>query len=124
MVSWFKKLLARGSRKSNFLDPDGGLALREKFLEAQVKTTEPWAMFEVAGFDEKEERIKMVFNWNSAFIEHLNGMGFTGETEDDTVQAFFFTSQMAPAGSDPDGDESVQVEDLPNLSNRVNKVSR
>lgn len=99
-------------------------AERHAFIEEQQALSTPWAMFEVIGF-ENDGRVKVEFNWNDAFIAKLDELGFTAETEEDTVQLFFYASQMQPAHlASIGGDESVQIEDLPQLSGRVNRVAR
>jgi hypothetical protein len=41
------------------------------------------------------------------------------------VQLFFYASQMKPTSLlDGDGDESVQLDDLPQLSDNVNRLVR
>lgn len=99
-------------------------AERHKFIEEQQALSTPWAMFEIVGFA-PDGQIKVEFNWNDAFIEKLDELGFTAETQEDTVQLFFYASQMKPthlmvAG----GDETVQSEDLPQLSDNTNRVVR
>ena len=56
---------------------------------------DPWASFEIMGFEE-DGRIKVNMNWNRAFIEHIYKLGFKAETEDDSVQLFFYTAQARP----------------------------
>lgn len=80
----------------------------------------PWAMFEVDGFED-DGRIKVQFNWNAAFIRRLDQLGFTAETEQDTVQLFFYASQMRPMALHG-GDAPAPLEDLPTLSPNVNRV--
>jgi hypothetical protein len=65
---------------------------------------DPWASFEVVGF-EKDGRIKVICNWNKAFLQKIYSLGFQAETEEDSVQLFFYTAQARPTeldGSDPD----------------------
>ena len=104
-------------------DTFGLMSERHKFIEDQQALSIPWAMFEIVGFED-DGRIRVEFNWNSAFIKHLDTLGFTAETEEDTVQLFFYTSQMKPTTlSSPFEDEQDELpvnEDLPTLSeNRV-----
>lgn len=101
MVSFFKKK-----------DP------KAEYLKFQEKSSEPWASFEVIGF-EKDGRIKVSFNWNDAFIERVNELGFQAETEEDTVQLFFYTSQMRPTML-TGGDDPVQSAEHPQLSSQQN----
>ena len=59
------------------------------------RSKEPWASFEVTGFDEHGQ-IKVEFDWNKAFIDKVRTLGFQAETEEDTVQLFFYASSMRP----------------------------
>jgi UDP-N-acetylglucosamine enolpyruvyl transferase len=113
-MNWIKKLL--GSKDT----PTTGE--RDAFIAAQEAITSPWACFEVVGFE--EGRVKVEFNWNQAFIDELDKLGFTAETQEDTVQLFFYASQMKPTSVETSGDPSVQSSDLPNLSANTNQVRR
>lgn len=107
MVTWFKKLFSK--KKSTE---------RESYLAEQEALETPWAIFEVAGFED-DGRIKVQFNFNKAFITKIHALGFQAETEEDSVQLFFYTSQARPtelAG----GDDSVQSEGHPTLSAQQN----
>lgn len=90
------------------------VSTREAFIAEKEKSSDPWAIFEIAGIED-DGRIKVQFNWNSAFIAAINNMGFEAETEDDAVQLFFYTSQMRPTELSPDLDEDDRA-DLPTLS--------
>jgi len=110
------------------IDENNGLfSERHKFIEDQQALSTPWAMFEVVGFED-DGRIKVEFNWNQAFIEHLDTLGFTAESEEDTVQLFFYTSQMRPTNIgqavEDDEDDLPVNEDLPMLSDPNNRVMR
>lgn len=119
MVNFFKKFFG----KAKVEDQPDVFAERHKFIEEQEALSTPWAMFEVVGF-QNDGQIKVEFNWNRAFIKKLDELGFTAETEEDTVQLFFYASQMRPTHLElAGGDESVQSEDLPQLGNRVNRVA-
>ena len=88
--------------------------VRWLFERQQRKATTPWAVFEVMDF-ETDGRVKINFNYNEAFINHIKKMGFEAETDEDTVQLFFYTSSMRPdalRGSD----ETVQPDAHPQLS--------
>lgn len=93
---------------------------RIAFLEAQEADPKPWAIFEVDGF-EADGRIKVVFNWNDAFIKAIQEMGFHAETPEDSVQLFFYTSQMKPTELTA-GDEAVQSDQHPGMSANVNRM--
>jgi hypothetical protein len=126
VVNWFKKLFGIGKKSNGFLDEEDQEVLdaRDEFITLHTELSSPWAMFEVVGF-EADGQIKVEFNWNHAFIEHLDQLGFTAETEEDTVQLFFYASQMKPTHlREEGGDESVQLEDLPHLADNVNRVVR
>lgn len=95
---------------------------RKLFLASQESSKEPWACFEIAGF-EKDGRIKVEFSWNKPFIEKINKMGFHAETEEDSVQLFFYASQMKPTElSFEDEEESAKSAAHPNLMNDINRV--
>lgn len=97
------------------------LTVRDNFISAQQNETTPWAMFEIVGFDEaKGDQIKVEFNWNEAFINHLNKLGFVAETPEDSVQLFFYTAQMRP--TEIEGEESIPPDDLPGLNAFNNRV--
>jgi hypothetical protein len=98
MVKWFSQKLLNWSNKNS---------------------KEPWASFEVNGF-EPDGRIKVNFNWNDEFIKKIHAMGFQAETEDDSVQLFFYASSMRPTALDSvDIDEAVSAEH-PNLASDTN----
>ena len=107
MVKWIKRL---------FRSPE------QKVLAAREASSEPWASFEVVGF-EPDGRIKIVFNWNQSFIKSIKALGFEAETDEDTVQLFFYTSSMRPTqlATDPQ-DDSVQSTAHPSLSSIQNEI--
>lgn len=95
---------------------------RKLYLKSKEDSKDPWACFEIAGF-EKDGRIKVEFNWNKPFIEAINKMGFQAETEEDTVQLFFYASQMKPTDiSFAEEDEQAKSEAHPNLMNDINRM--
>lgn len=93
---------------------------RYKFIDDQQALSTPWAMFEIVGF-ESDGQIKVEFNWNQAFITHIKSLGFQGESDEDSVQLFFFTCQMRPTSIsnmfDDEQDDLPINEDLPSLGN-------
>lgn len=135
MVKWFKGLFKRNGaleakarqimeealreEAARTAEASELIGIRNTFIAAQELTGTPWAMFEVVGF-EADGRIKVEFNWNPAFIKHLDDLGFVAETPEDSVQLFFYTAQMRPTNLD--GDQAVQSEDLPTLSSPVNRI--
>lgn len=93
-------------------------AEREVFLAEQEALDSPWAIFEIKGF-EPDGRIKVGFNYNKAFITKINELGFQAETEEDSVQLFFYASQAKPTEF-ASGDPAVQSEAHPTLSAQQN----
>jgi hypothetical protein len=91
---------------------------RAKFIAEQEHLDEPWAMFEINGFSD-DGRIKVEFNWNDAFVVKIHALGFQAETAEDSVQLFFYASQMKPTQLSG-GDETVQSESHPQLSGQSN----
>lgn len=74
--------------------------LLTKLLDkARMKSPIPWASFEVHGFEE-DGRIKVVCNWNKSFITKIHALGFQAETEEESVQLFFYTAQARPTELD------------------------
>lgn len=73
------------------------------------RSKDPWASFEIMGF-EPDGRILVTTNWNKAFIEHIRALGFQAETEEDSVQLFFYTAQARPT-------ELSGIEEDPAISN-------
>lgn len=92
---------------------------RRKFVETKEVSETPWASFEVAGFED-DGQVKIEFNWNKAFIQKIEELGFQAETEEDSVQLFFYTSQMRPTALV--GDDPVQPDGMPTLSAQQNLV--
>lgn len=92
------------------------------YLAQKEASDKPWASFEVADF-EPDGRIKVKFNWNAEFIRRIKAIGFEAETEEDTVQLFFYTSSMRPTSlaADPD-DDAVQSSSHPSLSQVSNEI--
>lgn len=76
-------------------------------------------MLEVEEF-EPDGRIKLSFDFNSAFVEKIKSLGFQAETDEEAVQLFFLVSALRPASSF--GDEAVQPEAHPRLSSPQNAV--
>lgn len=91
---------------------------RAAYITEQELVDAPWATFEVRGF-ENDGRIKVEFNWNAAFIRRIKDFGFQAETEEDSVQLFFYTSQMRPTQLSG-GDDPVQSSEHPQLSSQQN----
>lgn len=92
------------------------------YLAQKEASTDPWASFEIAGF-EGDGRIKIKFNWNQPFIKAIKSIGFEAETDEDTVQLFFYTSSMRPMNlaADPE-DNAVQPSAHPQLSQVSNEI--
>lgn len=117
MVNWFKRLFGGAKPPS---EAEQLLSARDNFMALQESTETPWAMFEIADFKD-DGQIKVEFNWNQAFIKRINALGFQAETEEDSVQLFFYTSQMKPT-SLSGGDDAVQADGTPNLSSPANRM--
>lgn len=118
MVKWFKRVGDYFGSRTRRAEQGN----RELFFAEQDTSGTPWAIFEIMDFD-GEGRVKVEFNWNAAFIKRLDELGFTAETEEDTVQLFFYASQMKPTTMSG-GDQTAMLADLPNLSENVNRVVR
>ena len=89
--------------------------LLEKLLDKRREaSSEPWASFEVTGFEE-DGRIKVQTNWNSAFIAKIYELGFKAETEEDSVQLFFYTAQARPTEFDGADEDPAVSSGHPNL---------
>lgn len=124
MVSWFKRLFSK-EKSAERQDAELLLADRDRFFATMEASDQPWAMFEIKDFP-ADGQIKVEFNWNKAFITRINGLGFQAENEQDTVQLFFYASQMKPQdladqGGDDDAAQSVMHPSLTSPTNRVAK---
>lgn len=75
----------------------------------------PWASFEIVGF-ESDGRIKVVTNWNKQFIDKIQELGFHAETEEESVQLFFYTAQARPTAMLDGDEEEVAPSEHPNLA--------
>lgn len=121
-MSWFKRLFTKRTT-SVFGGSSATAVTRDSYVKAQEGSSEPWASFEVGGFEPDSGRVKVQFAWNQAFIDELTKLGFVAETQEDTVQMFFYAAQMKPTTlADVGGDETVQPTDLPNLSPNTNRI--
>lgn len=110
-MNFFRKLFKRGDDK-----------VRAAFMKQQESQDAPWAMFEINGLED-DGRVKVVFNWNPAFIKTISELGFQAETEEDSVQLFFHASQMRPTElADMGGDDNVQSTQHPTLSQPSNRI--
>lgn len=118
MVSKNKGLYARFT--SLFKSKSTPTTDREAYIAEQEAIGTPWATFEVTGF-ENDGRVKVEFNWNDAFITKLNDLGFQAETEEDSVQLFFYAAQLRPTELS-EGDASVQSDSHPSLSANQNII--
>jgi hypothetical protein len=98
----------------SFLDKIKGLFGGKKEQVATKKSDLPWACFEVVGFEE-DGRIKVGFDWNPAFITKINSLGFKAETEEDTVQLFFYAASMRPTSFGGE-DSPPELLEHPNLA--------
>ncbi len=113
LFKWFTDLFRRPEEEHE--------TARAAYIAEQERSEVPWACFEVTDLGAEADRVRVEFNWNSAFIEQLNRLGFQAETEEDSVQLFFYASQMRPtelAG----GDDTVQSVEHPTLSRQSNTL--
>ena len=93
---------------------------RSDYLRGQEALDTPWACFEIVGFED-DGRIKVEFNFNDPFIEKIHDLGFQGETPEDSVQLFFYASQLKP--TELDGAQAViQSDNHPALNGSQNIV--
>lgn len=76
----------------------------DEYISPFADIAEPRAAFTIVGIE--EGRIKVQFDWNKPFINTINKMGFIAETEEESVQLFFYASAMRPMNI------SETVEDL------------
>jgi hypothetical protein len=88
---------------------------------SQARSKNPWASFEIVGF-EKDGRIKVNFNWNDAFIKRIHELGFKAETEEDSVQLFYYTSQMRPTEMDGAEEDPAISSGHPNLQSDTHSL--
>ena len=96
--------------------------LLEKILNWQRTTTKtPWASFEIMGFED-DGRVKVNMNWNHAFIEHIHRLGFKAETEEDSVQLFFYTAQARPTAMDGAEENPAVSSGHPNLQSDTHQL--
>jgi len=96
--------------------------LLQKFLtKRRDKSEEPWAAFEVTGF-EKDGRIRVTTNWNKSFIKKIHELGFHAETEEDSVQLFFYTAQARPTAFDGAEEDPAISPGHPNLQSDTHSL--
>lgn len=96
--------------------------LLEKLLDNRRNASkEPWASFEVTGFED-DGRIKVQTNWNDAFIQQIHALGFKAETEEDSVQLFFYTAQARPTEFDGGEEDPAVSEGHPNLQSDTHSL--
>lgn len=79
--------------------------VRKKYDALMENSTEPWAIFEVMGFDEKG--VKINFNWNPKFVSEIHKMGFVEEDDQESVQQFFALMKMLPASYLDDPENNI-----------------
>ena len=78
--------------------------LETEQVSAFINVDGPRASFTIT--DITDGQIRVEFDWNETFLKQIRAMGFTGETDEDTVQLFFYASSMRPMGFDEDIDLS------------------
>lgn len=79
--------------------------VRKKYDMLMENSTDPWAIFEVMGFD--ENGVKINFNWNPKFIAEIHKMGFVAEDDQESVQQFFALMKMLPASYLDDPENNI-----------------
>lgn len=89
--------------------------LRKALELSRTRSKDPWATFEVLGFED-DGRIKVACSWNRAFITKIHQLGFKAETEEDSVQLFFYTAQARPTEFDGAEEDPARSAGHPNLS--------
>lgn len=82
--------------------------IRKLFMKIHERDKKPWATFEIADFTDEGD-VKIIFNWNKPFIQKIQSLGFHAETEEDSVQLFFYTSQMRPTTLAADLDNEPHI---------------
>lgn len=113
MVKWIQRLKQYFSKNVDYA---------QKLADQKEAADVPWACFEISDF-EADGRIKVKFNWNPQFIAKIKQLGFQAETDEDTVQLFFYTSSMRPTqlANDPQ-DDPIQSSAHPSLSSIQNEI--
>jgi hypothetical protein len=92
----------------------------QEWLVRNSKT--PWACFETGGPDD-EGRLGFSISWNKAFIDNLHRQGIQEMNDEETVQMFFIQSRMLPEEMVGDED-TINPEEMPNLTNESNTLRR
>lgn len=100
-MSWLAKLFGKKAPETQVLDEDED---EYSWVEPETPTRtsafndvkDPRASFTITGFE--QDRIRVEFDWNDSFIEAVHRLGFVAETDEDTVQMFFYASSMRPTG--------------------------
>lgn len=95
--------------------------LQKILTKRRDKSEEPWAAFEILGF-EQDGRIKVTTSWNKAFINKIHELGFHAETEDDSVQLFFYTAQSRPTSMNGAEEDPAVSTGHPNLQSDTHSL--
>lgn len=95
------------------------ISLQEKISTASKK---PWACFETTGPNE-EGRLPFTVSYNKAFVNNLKAQGYEGMTDEEIVQMFFISTRMLPE-SMVNEEDTVNPEEMPNLSREANSFRR
>jgi hypothetical protein len=82
------------------------------------RSKKPWARFIVSGIDENG-MVKFDMAWNHAFIKHSDELGFTGESEEITVQNFLFGIMSLTKDVN---DQEILSEQHPHLADERNSL--
>lgn len=83
------------------------------------RSKKPWARFTIDKIT-PDDQIPFQMSWNKAFIKKINMLGFFGESDEETIQNFLFSSLMYPK----DIENEVVSEYHPQLQNETNKLKR
>lgn len=85
------------------------------------RSKKPWARFTIDKIA-TDNQISFHMSWNKSFIKKINELGFFGESDEETIQNFLFSSLMYP--KDLEEDEVVVSEYHPQLQNETNTLKR
>jgi len=94
----------------------------EKLVELiKARSSTPWARFTVGGI-EANGQVKFDMSWNPAFLDNVSKAGFSGASEQETVENFLLGAIMYPK----DMENEVASEAHPNLQaeSSNNKIRR
>lgn len=89
-----------------------------KFKEFFAKrSSKPWACFETDG-PSADGRLEFSISWNTAFVEKLKQLGYTGGNEEELVHLFFLSTRVFPENMMLE--DTVNPDQMPHLSSEAN----